>query len=277
MTVQVTHNSGVRRIVIDRPDRLNAVDVETLVRLGDAVADAGTDPAVRVVVLSGAGRFFCSGADLAVSDPTSADATAQTIDAANRLVGILRSVPRPVVAELRGPAVGVGVSIALAADLVIASADAYFLLPFTSIGLMPDGGATALVAAAAGRAVAMRLFALGKRMSAHDAERFGLIAAAYSADTFAGEFDAIVATLRDGSLDAFVHTKRAVEAATLGHLDAAFAREREGQLFLAGRPDFHEALTAFAAKRPPVFNRVPSTDASGRLAQSVVSGDPAVR
>ncbi|MFC8528878.1 enoyl-CoA hydratase-related protein [Nocardia sp. NPDC057227] len=255
MTIRVTDENSVRRIALDRPDRRNAVDAKTLTLLREAVESAAADPAVRVIVLAGEGRTFCSGGDLGADDPFDTDATARTLDAATGLVTAIRAAPRPVVAELRGPAIGVGVSIALAADIAVARADSYLRTPFTAVGLMPDGGATALVAAAAGRSVAMRLFALGAKIGAHEAERHGLVAAAFAVDTFDAEFAAVVATLRDSSLDAFARTKRAVHAATLPHLEAAFAREREGQLALAGGPDFREAITAFAAKRPAIFHR----------------------
>ncbi|MFC8045309.1 enoyl-CoA hydratase-related protein [Nocardia sp. NPDC057353] len=255
MTIRVTDQDAVRRIALDRPERLNAVDAKTLILLREAVDAAAADPTVRVIVLAGEGRAFCSGGDLGADDPFDLDATARTLDAATGLITAVHTASRPVVAELRGPAIGVGVSLALAADIAVARADSYLRAPFGTVGLMPDGGATALVAAAAGRAVAMRLFALGAKISAHEAARHGLIAAAFAVDTFDAESAAIVAALRDGSLDAFARTKRAVNAAALPHLEAAFVREREGQLALAAGPDFREAITAFAAKRPPVFHR----------------------
>ncbi|MCX4095816.1 enoyl-CoA hydratase-related protein [Nocardia sp. alder85J] len=249
MTVRISDDATVRHIVIDRPDRLNAVNEATLRHLSEAVTAAGEDPTVRVIVISGAGRAFCSGGDLDVDDPFAPETTERTIDAAAALITAIRSVPRPVVAEIRGPAVGVGVSIALAADLAIARSDAYFTMPFTAIGLMPDGGATALVAAAAGRAVAMRLFALGGRMTAHDAERHGLIAAVLPAESFDADFAAALANLRTISLAAFARTKSALDAATLPHLGAAFEHERRGQRELAGGKDFRAAVTAFTAGR----------------------------
>lgn len=161
MTVSVVDDGTARHILIDRPERMNAVDRATLDLLADTITDAGADPAVRVIVLSGTGRAFCAGGDLDVEDPLSVANTATTADAAARCIDTIRQVPRPVIAAVRGPAVGVGVSLALAADLTLVRSDAFFSMPFTSIGLMPDGGATALVAAAVGRPTAMRMSLLG--------------------------------------------------------------------------------------------------------------------
>ncbi|HEX8869752.1 MAG TPA: enoyl-CoA hydratase-related protein, partial [Lentzea sp.] len=140
------------RLTFNRPDRLNALNAEMLTAAAEAVEAAAADPGVRVVVLTGAGRAFSSGADLTGGgDPTG------TLDAANRLTWALRQVPKPVLAAVNGPAVGVGCSFALAADLTVARESAYFLLAFAKVGLMPDGGATALLPALIGHARASRM------------------------------------------------------------------------------------------------------------------------
>lgn len=149
--VYASRNGGVLRIVVNRPARMNALTTETLERLATIFVEHAQSSDVRVAVLEGEGKAFCTGADLAdvtLSGPPSAD----TIDAANALVQTIREFPFPVVAAVRGPAAGVGVSLALACDLVLAAESSYFLLAFTKVGLMPDGGATALVAASIGRA-----------------------------------------------------------------------------------------------------------------------------
>ncbi|QDQ92993.1 enoyl-CoA hydratase [Rhodococcus sp. WB9] len=249
MTVSIVDDNSVRHILIDRPDRMNAVDKETLHRLSDAVESAGQDPAVRVIVLSGTGRAFCAGGDLDVEDPLSVENTADTSDAASRCIAAITRAPRPVVAAVRGPAVGVGVSLALAADLTVIRSDAYFSMPFTSIGLMPDGGATALVAASVGRAMSMRMSLLGERLSASDAERAGLVAAAHEPEVFEPELEKLTARLSGISFDSLIETKRAINDASLSELDNAFARERDGQIRLTTTDSFRDAVTVFAAKR----------------------------
>ncbi|MGW0040930.1 enoyl-CoA hydratase [Rhodococcus sp. NPDC003348] len=253
--VLVDLTDGVLRITINRPSRMNAVATETLAAAADALEKHAGDRAVRVVVLTGAGRAFCTGADLSTIDDLTGPPDSATIDAANRLVAALRAFPRPVVAAVNGPAAGVGVSLALGADLTVATESSYLLLAFTKIGLMPDGGATALVAASIGRARALKMALLAERLPATDALDAGLIARVYPDATFAADVEALVRGLVDGPSDAFAATKTAINDATLGQLDPAFARERSGQLELLAAADFAEGVDAFLNKRPAVFGQ----------------------
>lgn len=134
------------RITITKPKRLNAIDYDAMVGLGDAFAAAGADPSVRAVVLTGEGNAFCTGADLSgVAAAAARGITPEmTMDAANRLTKSIVDCPVPVIARINGPAAGIGVALALAADLTYASRDSYLLLAFINIGLMPDGGAADL-------------------------------------------------------------------------------------------------------------------------------------
>ena len=143
--------------------------------------------------------------------------------AANRAVRAIVALPRPVVAVVQGPAAGVGVSLALACDLVLASDKAFFMLAFTKIGLMPDGGASALIAAAIGRIGAMRMALLAERLPAADALACGLISAVYPADDFDAEVDKVVSGLLSGPAVAFAKTKDAINAATLTELEPRFS------------------------------------------------------
>lgn len=243
---------GVLTLTIDRPSTLNAVDAPILHRLAGQVEAAAEEPACRVVVLRGAGRAFCSGADLAAGHAGEAPDTG-TIEAGNRLVSALAEVPRPTVAVVHGPCAGIGVSVALGADLVLARTDAFFLLAFSRIGLMPDGGASALVAASAGRATAMRMALLAERMSGTEAAACGLVAAAFPPEDFETEVAAVVQALRRGPAAAYARTKRAINAATLTELSATFGRELAGQAALLTGGDFAEGVAAFGAKREPRF------------------------
>jgi enoyl-CoA hydratase len=141
----------------------------------------------------------------------------------------------------------------LACDLILASDNAFFMLAFTKIGLMPDGGASALVAAAIGRTRAMRMALLAERLPAADALACGLISAVYPADDFEAEVDKVVSSLLSGPAVAFAKTKDAINAATLGELEAALQRELEGQAILLRSPDFHEGAKAFQERRTPNF------------------------
>ncbi|MFC9518060.1 enoyl-CoA hydratase-related protein [Nocardiaceae bacterium NPDC056970] len=249
-----TVENGVLRVVIDRPASLNAVRAETLDSIADAFEKYSADPDARVAVLSGAGRAFCTGADLAGLDLSAAPSPV-IIDAANRAADRIRAFPQPVIGAVKGPAAGVGVSLALACDLTVASESSYFLLAFTRVGLMPDGGATTLVAASIGRARAMALALLAERLGAAEALDAGLIAQVYTDDEFDTEVEALAGRLAEGPALAFHKTKAAINAATLGQLDTAFEREREGQLELLAAADFAEGVDAFQNKRPARFGR----------------------
>lgn len=250
--LSVTLADGVLSVTIDRPDSLNSVTTPVLAGIADAMEGAARDPRVQVVRLSGAGRGFSSGAGISADDADDGVPT-EIIDEANRAIRAITALPRPVVAVVQGPAAGVGVSLALACDLVLASDKAFFLLAFTKIGLMPDGGASALVAAAIGRIRAMRLALLAERLSAADALDWGLVSAVYPAEEFDVEVDKVVARLQAGPAVAFAKTKHAVNAATLTELDAALDREFVGQSKLLGSHDFREGARAFQQRRTPEF------------------------
>ena len=238
---------GVLTLWLRRPDSFNALTGPMVDDLNDLVGGA-PDAGASVVVLRAEGRGFCSGADL-----QGGGANHALIDSANDLVRAIRDSPLPVVAAVQGACAGVAVPIALAADLTIASDKAFFMLAFTKVGLMPDGGASALVAASVGRATAMRMALLAERLSADEAARAGLIAAVHEHDAFESEVERVVATLSGGPVVAYARTKQAINAATLGSLEGAFAIEREGQAGLLDADDFAEGSAAFREKRDPVF------------------------
>lgn len=244
---------GVLSVTIDRADSLNSVTTGVLAGIADAMATAARDRRVRVVRLGGTGRGFSSGAGLGADDGAGDDLPTEIVHQANRAIRAIAALPRPVVAVVQGPAAGVGVSLALACDLVLASEKAFFLLAFTKIGLMPDGGASALVAAAIGRIRAMRLALLAERLSAAEALDWGLVSAVYPAGTFDAEVDAVLARLLAGPAVALAKTKHAVNAATLTELDGALDREYVGQSSLLSSHDFREGVRAFQDHREPTF------------------------
>ncbi|MCV7382474.1 enoyl-CoA hydratase [Mycolicibacter longobardus] len=250
--LSVTLADGVLSVIIDRPDSLNSVTTGVLAGIADAMEAAAGDSRVRVVRLGGSGRGFSSGAGISADDAADGVPT-EIIVEANRAIRAIVALPRPVVAVVQGPAAGVGVSLALACDLVVASDKAFFLLAFTKIGLMPDGGASALVAAAVGRTRAMRLALLAERLSAADALDWGLISAVYPAEEFDAEVDKLLAALLAGPAGAFAKTKHAVNAATLTELDAALDREYVGQSILLNAHDFREGTRAFQERRSANF------------------------
>jgi enoyl-CoA hydratase len=251
--LSVALSDGVLSVTIDRPESLNALTLPVFEGLADAFEQAANDPRVKVVRFGGAGRGFCSGAGMSADDVAGAGPGEELILAANRVVRAITTLPRPVVAVVQGPAAGVGVSLALACDLVLASEKAFFMLAFTKIGLMPDGGASALIAAAIGRIGALRMALLAERLTAADALAYGLVSAVYPADDFDGEVAKVVSGLLTGPAVAFAKTKQAINAATLAELEPALQRELEGQSVLLKSPDFREGATAFQQHRTPNF------------------------
>ncbi|OBH27364.1 enoyl-CoA hydratase [Mycobacterium sp. E1715] len=252
--LSVTLSDGVLSVTIDRPDSLNSLTVPVITGIADAMERAATDPEVRVVRLGGAGRGFCSGAGISADDVSETGVQPDEIVLEiNRLIRAIAAVPHPVVAAVQGPAAGVGVSLALACDVVLASESAFFMLAFTKIGLMPDGGASALIAAAVGRIRAMHMALLPERLPAAEALSWGLVSAVYSADEFEAEVDKVIARLLAGPAVAFGKTKLAINAATLAQLDPALQREYEGQAVLLRSHDFVEGATAFQQRRTPDF------------------------
>ena len=251
--LDVTLSGGVLSVTIDRPDSLNSVTTPVLAGIADAMEQAATDPRVKVVRLGGAGRGFCSGAGMSADDVAGGGPGSEIIAEANRAIRAITALPRPVVAVVQGPAAGVGVSLALACDLVLASDKAFFMLAFTRVGLMPDGGASALIAAAIGRIRAMRMALLAERLPATEAWSAGLVTAVYPDEEFDAEVDKVVSKLLGGPVDAYAKTKDAINATTLTELDNALEREFRGQSVLLRSHDFIEGATAFQQRRTPNF------------------------
>lgn len=252
----VALDGGVLSVTLNRPGSLNSLTARMLNTLSAILERAAADPGVRVVRVGGAGRGFSSGAGIGEqdhADPGSAGTPADVLDAANRCVRALANLPQPAVAVVQGPAAGVGVSLALACDIVLASEKAFFMLAFTKIGLMPDGGASALIAAAVGRIRAMRMALLAERIPAREAFEWGLVSAVYPVDDFDTQVDKVIATLVSGPAVALRETKDAINGATLTGLHSALERERKGQLALLESHDFREGTRAFQQRRPANF------------------------
>jgi enoyl-CoA hydratase/carnithine racemase len=245
-------DDGVLRLTMDRPEHLNAMTSEMADRAAEELEGAAARDDVRVVLLTGTGDAFSSGADLSGADAhENFDVTA--LDRANRIIRAIVMLDKPVVAGVNGVAAGVGCSAALACDLAVAKESALFLLAFSRIGLMPDGGATATVAAAVGRARAMRMALLGEGIGGREAYDAGLVSHVAADDEFDATVEKVVRRLAGGPPLAYAATKKAVNAATLDQLEAALERERTGQTILLRTEDVAEGMRAFGEKRRPSF------------------------
>ena len=249
--------AGVLTLTMDRPEVLNAMSAEMSLALAEQLERAHTDDAVRVVVLTGAGTAFGTGADIGGPDAHERF-DVRAMDLTSRMVRAVVGCDKPVLAAVNGVAAGVSCSLALAGDVIVAHESASFLLPFARIGFMVNGGASATVAAAVGRARAMRMGLLAEPLSAQEAHAAGLVThVAAGPDADGASYDELVATLTRrlaaGAPLAQAATKRAINAATLAHLDATLDRERAGQTLLMRTADVAEGMRAFSERRRPVF------------------------
>jgi len=250
---------GVGRITLNRPERLNAWNEQFGLDLKQVVTEDAQDEAVRAVLITGAGRGFSSGADLkeqgagATSDDGRPDTKRILHDVYHPILLTIRTIEKPVVAAVNGPAVGIGASLAFACDLILAAEDAYFGLAFVNIGLMPDGGSTAFVPAAVGKARAFQLALLGERVSARQALDWGLINRVTAPESLAKEADELVRKLASGPTRSYAGSKRALNRMLYGDLEAQLDLEAEIQHELVRSDDFTEGVTAFVQKREAAF------------------------
>lgn len=240
------------RLTFNRPELLNALTGEMADELAGTIEAATGRDEVRVVVITGTGSAFCAGADISGADAHE-HLDVSALDRANRIIRAITSCPKPVVAAVNGVAAGVGCSTALAADLVVAGSSASFLLAFSRIGLMLDGGASLTVAAAVGRARAMRMALLAEPLGAAEAHKVGLVSHLVPDHELASYVDTLAGRLAAGPPLALAASKKAVNAATLAGLDAALERERTGQSVLLRTADAAEGMRAFSERRRPVF------------------------
>lgn len=244
---------GVLELVLDRPSRKNALNRELVLALGDALERAAVQTDVRVVLLSGAGGSFCSGADLRDLDAVEPAELEVRLDEFHRLIRGIARLPQPVVALVEGPAVGFGADLALACDLRWFSEDAYLEESFVKIGLMPDGGGTLWVQRFVGPGKAFELLALGARLSARESERLGIASRVVPSAELEARGRELARRLADTAPLALRAIKRSLRAVTEAELEATLAREKAGQLELLRSRDFAEGVRAFLEKRPPQF------------------------
>ena len=256
MTTHVEYEltGHVATVRLHDPATLNALTPQVVEALHDAARRASRE--ARAMLLCGAGRGFCSGWNLAVA-PTANDGppdAGMALEAhVNPLMRTLRDLPIPWVSAVHGAAAGVGASLALMADLIVAGEGAYFLQAFRRIGLVPDGGATWLLAQAAGRARAMELMLLGERLPAPKALKWGLINRVVPDAEVQPVALALVHELADGPTRALALIRQAAWAATASDLDAALVTERTLQTQAGQTSDFREGVSAFLEKRPARF------------------------
>jgi 2-(1,2-epoxy-1,2-dihydrophenyl)acetyl-CoA isomerase len=257
-TVDIYRKGAAAKLVLNRPDRMNAWDNRLGRELREAVEALSGDSEVRAVMITGAGRAFSSGADLRdAAEPTPAghpDVYSRLTGTYHPIITGIRSMAKPVAAAVNGAAAGIGLSLALACDLVIASESAYFLLAFVNIGLVPDGGSSLLVPSRIGFARAAELAMLGERLPANKALDWGLINQVWPDDELAGKADELIAKLADGPTRSYAGTKRQLNKWLYEHIDDQLEFEARIQQEMAESGDFAEGVAAFTEKRKPRFS-----------------------
>jgi 2-(1,2-epoxy-1,2-dihydrophenyl)acetyl-CoA isomerase len=252
-----TRDGDVLTLRMNRPERLNALDPELGQALAAGVERAASDPAVRAVILTGAGRAFCAGGDLAViralRDAGRTRELEPLLQAGTRLIMALRSMGKPVIAAVNGPAAGAGMNVALACDYRIASEQAMFGQNFSKVGLFPDYGGTYLLPRLAGESRAAWMFYTGDMITAEEAMRIGVVDRVVPPDMVMPDAEALAAQFAAAPPMVVGAVKRVLFSPELGKLERALELEAEQQMRCFGSEDCTEGIRAFFEKRPPKF------------------------
>jgi 2-(1,2-epoxy-1,2-dihydrophenyl)acetyl-CoA isomerase len=249
----VSLEGGVKRITFNNPARRNSVDFETMRRLTEAIKESAEDE-TRVIVITGAGDSFCAGADLQSSLPgADRDVTTDLREVVNPGVLAMRSMPKPIIARVHGHAAGIGCNYALAADIIIASDQAFFSQAFVKIGLMPDGGGTYFLPRLVGYNKAFELMALGDPVPAQQAFEIGMINRVVPASELDATVNMLAERLANAPAIALAKIKTGLGASLQSDLASALEFEAEGQGACIRSADFKEGVAAFLQKRKAVF------------------------
>ena len=253
--------AGVMTLTLNRPERLNALNAALTQALSAAVKRAAAEPDCRAILITGAGRGFCAGADLAdrvVAPGAARPDLGQSLEKGlNPLIRAIRSLPKPVVCAVNGPAAGAGGNLALACDIVLAAKSAQFLQAFARVGLIPDAGGTFILPRLVGDARARALTMLAEPIGAEAAQASGMIYRAVDDEDLIGEARMVAERLAAGATHALGLLKRALLASPGNSLDAQLDLERDLQREAGLSDEFMEGVRAFLDKRPPDFRRKP--------------------
>ncbi len=256
-TLTLSRSGALATLTLNRPHALNAWNEALAGELSEAIGDLSSDSSVRAVVITGNGRAFCAGADVREGFPTGPDGHwdihTRLVEVHHPVITGIRAMPKPVIAAVNGPAAGIGCSLALACDIVLAAESAYFLLAFVNIGLAPDGGASAFVPARAGLGRAVEMAMLGEPVHAPKALEWGLANRVVPDGELMSAATALGARLAQGPTLAYAAAKRELNAWALGHLRQQLALEADEQQTLARSADHAEGVRAFLERRPAEF------------------------
>jgi 2-(1,2-epoxy-1,2-dihydrophenyl)acetyl-CoA isomerase len=253
-TILFEIQNNVAVITLNRPEKFNSFNREMALDLQQRLDDCATDPLIRCVYLTGKGKAFCAGQDLGEltgDNPPGFEVILS--EHYNPIVTRLRNIPKPVVCAVNGVAAGAGANIALACDVVVATASASFIQAFSKIGLIPDSGGTFTLPRLVGFQKASALMMLGDKVGATDAERMGMIYKVMADENFAGESFAIAHTLSQMPTKGLAYTKMALNASQNNSFHDQLQKEDELQYKAAHTADYKEGVHAFLEKRAPIF------------------------
>ncbi|HUE83385.1 MAG TPA: enoyl-CoA hydratase [Pyrinomonadaceae bacterium] len=255
--IDVAEDSGIVKITLNRPDKLNAFVGHMRRDLAEALEEAGSDHSVRVVVLTGAGRAFCAGGDIGfmsqLLERQDMEEFSRLLGSARRVVTAIRQMNKPVIASVNGPASGAGCNLALACDLRIASTNASFTQSFIKIGMHPDWGGTFFLPRLVTPNQACELFFLGETIGAEESLRLGIVNRVVNPDELEAATQTMAERLRDAPPIPLAAAKQAVYASEAGDLDEMLRYETEAQMRCFESQDAKEGVRAFLEKRPPRF------------------------
>ena len=256
-TIRFEIADGIARLTLNRPDKLNSFNVAMHGEVRDTLERVKADPSVRVLTLTGAGRGFCAGQDLAdraVAPGAAPVDLGQSVEKYyGPLVRTLRNLPLPVICAVNGVAAGAGANVALACDIVIAARSANFIQPFCRLGLIPDTGGTYFLPRLIGTARAMGLAMLGDKLGAEQAASWGLIWKCVEDDQLAAETDGLARHFAMAATKGLARTKQALHASPANTLEAQLDLERDFMRELGSSADYQEGVAAFMEKRAPQF------------------------
>lgn len=255
-TIDFQIDGGIARLVLKRPDRLNSFTTQMHQEVRAALDAVQADASVRVLVLTGAGRGFCAGQDLSdrVVTPGQAVDLGESLEQRyNPLMRTLSSLPFPVICAVNGVAAGAGANLALAGDIVIATASAKFIQSFANIGLVPDCGGTWSLPHRAGLARALGMALTGEPVSAQQAADWGMIWKCVPDEEFEATVTALAEKFASAPTKGLGEAKRLIRAAVTNDLDTQLDLERDAQRGLGATNDYREGVAAFLEKRKPAF------------------------
>ena len=256
-TIELDLSAGVARLTLSRADRLNSFTAQMHGEVASALDQIESDDAVRVLVLTGAGRGFCAGQDLsdrAVAPGGEAVDLGDSVECFYApLIRRLTGLPKPTIAAVNGVAAGAGANIALACDIVIAARSAKFIQSFANIGLIPDSGGTWVLPRLIGQARALGLALTGEPLPAEKAEAWGMIWKCVDDEALSGAVDALASRFATGPTRGLARTKQLIRAASLKSLHEELELERDAMRELGFSHDYQEGVAAFMTKRSPAF------------------------